>query len=171
MKSKKILVGVLFVVILIGSFYFISLGKNKLIAPNGKEANIPKGNIHWHPKLTILIDGEQILIPDNIGYGTGKVVDTQLSGMRMSPTHTHESDGTIHIENINPAKKPETLTMGYFFYVWDNEFNSECIFEYCTDKGVLEMTVNGNENMEFENYIMRDGDNIRIEYTTNGGLK
>jgi hypothetical protein len=129
-----------------------------------------KGNaVHLHPKLTIIIDGEQVPIPDDIGSRTGKIVDTHLSGMRMSPTHTHESDGTIHVENNNPTIKPETLTLGYFFFVWDKTFNSECIFDHCTDKGTLTMVVNGNKNTEFENYVMQDGDDIVIEYKTNRG--
>ena len=77
--------------------------------------------------LKILIDGENVPIPDDIGYGTGLTVDTDLSEVRMSPTHTHESDGTIHLENNNPSSKPETVTLGYFFYVWDKQFNSSCI--------------------------------------------
>ncbi len=135
-----------------------------------KEFSIPRGETHWHPHLTIIINGEEVLLPDDIGYGTGRVIDTHLSGMEMSPTHTHESDGTIHIENRNPAEKPETLTLGYFFYVWNKTFNANCIFDYCTDKGTLTMSVNGKPNTEFEKYIMRDKDIIVIEYTiTQGG--
>lgn len=125
---------------------------------------IPPGNIHWHPILTILIDGKQTTIPPDLGYGTGKIVDTHLSGMRMSPIHTHDSGGTLHMENNNPSSKPETVTLGYVFYVWGKTFNSTCIFEYCTDKGTLTMTVNGKQNIEFGNYIMRDKDQIKIEY-------
>ncbi|MEK6872460.1 MAG: hypothetical protein AABW90_00425 [Nanoarchaeota archaeon] len=130
----------------------------------GSNVSIPTGAVHWHPKLTIKIDDERINIPANIGISVGKVVDTSLSGMRMSPTHTHETDGTIHLENNNPSSKPETFTLGYFFYVWDKQFNSSCIFEYCADKGELKMYVNGKENAEFQNYIMRDEDEIIIEY-------
>ncbi len=136
---------------------------------NRNSVNIPSGAVHWHPGLTIKIDGETIPIPTNIGLSVGKVVDTSLSGMRMSPTHTHETDGTIHLENNNPSKKPESLTLGYFFYVWDKQFSSTCIFEYCTDKGELKMYVNGVENNEFENYIMQDKDEILIEYTSGEG--
>jgi hypothetical protein len=125
--------------------------------------------VHFHPKLTILIDGEHIVLPDDIGSRTGKIIDTHLSGMRMSPTHTHESDGTIHIENNNPSSKPETLTLGYFFKVWDKQFNSECIFDYCSNGGKIMMSVNGVENNEFGNYMMRDKDEIVIEYVSNGG--
>lgn len=137
------------------------------VSLNGKSVNIPAGEVHWHPKLTIKIDGENVGIPTDIGSRIGKTIDTHLSGMRMTPTHTHETDGTIHLENNNPSSKPETLTLGYFFYVWDKQFSSSCIFEYCTDKGELKMYVNGKENMEFENYIMRDKDEILIEYFSN----
>ena len=133
---------------------------------SGNSVNIPAGAVHWHPRLTIEIDGEDVNIPTNIGLNVGKVVDTHLSGMRMSPTHTHETDGTIHLENNNPSSKPETVTLGYFFYVWDKQFNSSCIFEYCTDKGELKMYVNGKDNSEFENYFMQDKDEILIEYTS-----
>ena len=132
---------------------------------SGDPIDIPVGAVHWHPRLTIKIDGERVTIPTNIGISIGKIIDTHLSGMRMSPTHTHETDGTIHLENNNPSKKPESLTLGYFFYVWDKQFNSSCIFEYCTDKEELKMYVNGEENLEFENYIMKDKDEILIEYT------
>lgn len=129
--------------------------------------SIPSGAVHWHPSLTIIINGERISIPNGIGHTKGRVIDVHLSGMRMSPTHTHEErDGTIHLENNNPSSKPETVTLGYFFYVWDKPFNATCIFEYCTDKGTLRMKVNGEESTAFGNYIMRDKDNIRIEYTS-----
>ncbi|MEK6826681.1 MAG: hypothetical protein AABX08_00270 [Nanoarchaeota archaeon] len=133
---------------------------------DSEEVNIPSGAVHWHPRLTIKIDDVEFKIPTGIGINIGKIADTYLSGMRMSPTHTHESDGTIHLENNNPSKKPETLTLSYFFYIWNKQFNSSCIFEYCTDKGELKMYVNGKENREFENYIMRDKDVILIEYTS-----
>jgi len=132
-----------------------------------KANDIPPGSVHFHPRITIKIDKNNIMIETDIGSRVGKTVDVHLSGMRMSPTHTHETDGTIHLENSNPSSKPETLTVGYFFYVWDKQFSSSCIFEYCTDKGVLKMTVNGEENFEFENYIMADKDDIVITYTSN----
>lgn len=136
--------------------------------PEASLQNIPRGPVHWHPKLTVKINGERVPIPKNIGISIGKVVDTHLSSMRMSPTHTHESDGTIHLENNNPSGKPETLSLGYFFYVWEKTFNATCIFAHCGNSGVLKMYVNGQENQEFERYIMRDKDDIRIEYTSSG---
>jgi len=138
--------------------------------PLEKAKLIPPGEVHWHPKLHIIIDGNRIPIPPDIGHGSGRVIDTHLSGMGMSPTHTHESDGTIHLENKNPSSKPETLTLGYFFYVWGKTFNSTCIFDYCTDKGTLTMTVNGEEHTKFEDYLMQDNDQIQIEYKSWQGI-
>ena len=129
---------------------------------------IPSGATHWHPHLSIKINGENYPIPANIGISIGRVSDAEVAtDMGMAPTHTHDSGGTIHLENKNPRKKPETFALGYFFYIWDKNFDSTCIFEYCTDKGTLKMYINGEENTEFENYIMRDLDEILIEYTSN----
>jgi hypothetical protein len=112
-----------------------------------------------------LIDGQQINIPANIGISIGRLTDLHLGMKRsMSPTHTHDNSGTIHLENLNPSAKPVTMTLGYFFYVWGKTFNRSCIFEYCTDKGTIRVFVNGRESDKFEGYVMRDGDDILIEY-------
>ncbi len=126
---------------------------------------VPQQPIHWHPKLKIIIKGEEQFIPPGIGISTGKNIDNQISGMRMAPTHTHESDGTIHLENNRPWLKPETLTLGYFFEVWGKNFNSSCIFEYCiNENGSLTLTVNGQQNFEYENYVLKDNDLVVIRY-------
>ena len=121
------------------------------------------GPIHWHPKVSITINGEKQFIPVNIGITVGKIMDTEVAGMRMSPMHTHETDGTIHMEQQNP--KEHTMKLGYFFDVWDKKFDSECIFEYCnSDEKTLKMFVNGEPNYEFDNYMLKDKDNIEIIY-------
>ncbi len=121
--------------------------------------------IHWHPGIKIMINGEERAVPNGIGISIGRAVDTELSGMAMAPSHTHSSDGVIHMENNCPNKKPETYTLGYFFKVWNKTFNSTCIFNYCNnnDKKVG-VSINGGENTEFENYSMKDGDQIIITY-------
>ena len=115
----------------------------------------PRGAIHWHPTLTITIDGQRRPIPPSVG----------ISSNAHFPIHTHEEDanaGVLHMENNRPTKK--TVTLGYFFEVWGKRLSKECIFEYCTDKGTLKMHVNGKESFEFENYFMQDKDKILIEY-------
>ena len=129
-------------------------------------SSIPPGAVHWHPRLTIIINDTSVPLLENLGHTQGKKIDTYLSGMGMAPLHTHtEKDGTIHLENNNPRSRPETVTLGYFFYVWDVPFNATCIFEYCTDKGNLTLVVNDKENLLFQNYVMNDKDTITIRYT------
>ncbi len=129
-------------------FYFL---KGSLTSNSIKVSDTP---IHWHPHLRIIINGEEQIIPANIGLGAVE-----------SPIHTHETDGILHMENEHPSA--DTVVLGYFFKVWGKAFNKECIFEYCTDKGSLKMTVNGKENNEFEKYFMQDKDEIVIEYQSN----
>lgn len=120
---------------------------------SSENVSIPTTPIHWHANLTIIIDGKQIPIPANVGLG--KV---------HQPMHTHDNDNVIHVENKYPTKK--TMQLGYFFEVWDKQFSENCIFEYCTDKGTLTMTINGQQNNAFDEYIIRDADSIIIEYKT-----
>ncbi len=108
--------------------------------------------LHIHANLRILIDNEEQFIPPNIGITTGI----------MRPIHTHEPDGVIHIEGLCPRD----FKLGEFFEVWGRDFNSQCIFDKCVDTGDLKIIVNGGENNKFENYIMKDEDNILIEYNS-----
>lgn len=62
---------------------------------------------HYHPHLEIVIAGEQVPLPGNIGV--------DLSSGAMSAVHTHESDGTIHIEAGVPG---EAFTLGQLFTQW-----------------------------------------------------
>lgn len=158
---KTIYIVLIVIILIFGSFFVLFRSSSKTQYTTG----IPQQPIHWHPKLKILIKGEEQLIPPGVGINVGNNIDYEISGMRMSPTHTHESDGTIHLENNKPWLKPETLTLGYFFKVWGKNFNSSCIFEYCNGlDGTITMTVNGQPNNEFGSYIMHDRDDIVIKY-------
>ena len=153
---KKIRNWAIFIVIISlivwGVYSLISnINEGKIIDESQLTFDAPKSPIHWHPSLSITIDGKKTVIPANI-------VIIQM--------HTHDASGVIHMENNRPTKK--TVTLGYFFEVWNKKISKDCIFEYCTDKGTLKMYVNGQENLEFENYFMQDKDEILIEYTTKG---
>lgn len=107
---------------------------------------------HIHSDLIITIHGEKQVIPANIGIGANL----------MRPTHTHDSTGKIHIEG--PCASRE-YTLGEFFDVWGERFDNSCIFENCVDENSdLKMYVNDQENLDYNNYKMKDGDKIVIEY-------
>lgn len=117
-------------------------------------SDIPKGPIHWHPELEIVINGQKQIIPANLG----------ATGAAHHPIHTHDSTGVLHYEHSTPT--PENMPLKYFFdKVWRKQFNSTCVLEYCnSDLKSVKMFVNGKENFEFENYIPKDKDKIRIEF-------
>ncbi len=121
--------------------------------------------IHWHPRMKIVIENNQERIPANVGITIGNVVDTQLSGGSFSPIHTHDKSGVLHMENNCIERKPETLSIGYFFTVWGKTFNSTCIMQHCNEnRKIVSMTVNGIANSDFQAYQLRDGDEIVITY-------
>ena len=109
--------------------------------------------LHMHTELKILIDGREQVIPSNIGIGQNL----------MRPVHTHDISGEIHMEG--PCKRD--FTLGDFFSIWEKTFDNQCIFNYCTNKGTLTMTVNSQPNFDFDNYVMKDHDQVLIKYTSN----
>ena len=62
---------------------------------------------HYHPTLAITIDGQPVPVPPNIG------VDPDTGA--MSAVHTHEADGTIHIEAHTVGEK---FTLAQLFTQW-----------------------------------------------------
>ena len=159
-KQKKIFVwSFIFLVLVILGYWSYMSSKNVrvFVNPIVRADQVPSGEIHWHPKLSIIIDGKKMDVSNSIG----------ITPTKHSTTHTHdEGDGTIHIENPNPKLNPETMSLGYFFNQWGKSFNKTCILDKCTniDGGEIHMYVNDKENFDFENYIFKGDDNIVIEY-------
>lgn len=112
--------------------------------------------LHWHPYITIYVRGENVPIPANIGIGPQyAAMPTFDQGMHMTAMHTHEPDGTIHLEF--PAKVArDDVKLKNFFIIWGRDMMS--FGENVT------MTVNGEENTELGEYEMKDGDRIELRY-------
>lgn len=125
-----------------------------------------KTALHIHSNLEIKVNNKKQEIPANIGVG----------GNIMRAVHTHDNSGELHIEP--PCVRD--ITLKDFFSIWEKQFNSNCIFDNCDNKSnsnnesvnaslnesknSLKMFVNGKENNEFENLILRDKQEIVIEY-------
>jgi len=100
-------------------------------------------DIHWHARLRLLVNGQEIPVASGIG----------LNPLRS--LHTHESNGIIHIEV--PNENPNHRLLETFFDIWGVSFSKECLFQYCTG---VQMTINGNSTEEFEQYAMQNEDLI-----------
>ena len=111
--------------------------------------------MHFHPYLTILIDGNEYSIPGNTG------IDTDICKGAMHMTHTHDDSGKIHVE----SKQIEDVPLEVFFDVWGKHFDETGIMEY--RDGTIEMTVDGQISTDYQNLILADGQNIVISYTSN----
>ena len=136
--KKSFLIFVTIIILLIGAGWW-----SKSLQQNDPNI-ISRNGIHWHPLLEVYVKGEKIEIPQNIG----------LVGVH-SPIHTHDDLPIIHMEFSGKVTEEDT-ELGNFFRAWGKEFLS--FGERVT------MTVNGQENAEFENYQMHDGDEIEIHY-------
>lgn len=131
---------------------------------------LSRTGIHWHPTLAISIDDEQVEIPSNIGLLGGHapihthddVTDAQETGGRITEGHK-----PLHME-FSGVVREKDAQLGNFFNTWGREFNSMCVLDKCVSNGgTIEMTVNGETNTEYEDYVMKDGDRIEIFYISN----
>ncbi|MBI3337302.1 MAG: hypothetical protein HY005_01595 [Candidatus Staskawiczbacteria bacterium] len=107
---------------------------------------ISRTGLHWHPELAIYVKGEKQEIPENIGIGAVH-----------QPIHTHDDSdqGIIHMEFQGLVRKQDAM-IGHFFRNWGKDMRSF--------GANMKMTVNGEENTEYENYIMLDKDKIELHY-------
>lgn len=118
---------------------------------------ISQNGLHYHSELHIKINGEEVDIPANIGIAA-----------THNPIHTHETDHVIHMEFSGTVKKDD-LKLARFFEIWGRDFSKDSILGSKTGEGgIVKMLVNGAENAEFENYMMKDGDKIEIIYEQTG---
>lgn len=106
--------------------------------------------LHIHPTIKILVDGNEIQVPANIGIAPDG---------RMRYIHTHDATGVIHIESPVYAE----FTLGDFMKVWGKRLDSQCFDTYC---GHVKVSVNGVEVSDPLSYKMRDGDRILVEVNT-----
>ncbi|QQG39455.1 MAG: hypothetical protein HYS81_03650 [Candidatus Aenigmatarchaeota archaeon] len=157
MKGNIAIIGVAVVLLTAGAFFVTQNRPDTQAMPETMEG------LHWHPTLAIFINDEPYPVPAGVGITLGNNVDNDVSGMRMSPIHTHDASGVLHMEQ--PYPREDTVTLGYFFKVWGARFDETCVIDWCNDgTRDVKMFVNGERNYEFGSYRMQDGDEIEIRY-------
>ena len=120
------------------------------------QARAPQGDIvsqsgvHWHPELEIYVKEQKVDIPPNMGLGASH-----------KPVHTHDDVPKLHWEYEKGPVTKEDAKLGNFFKTWNKPFSAN---ELLDNKGKVKMTVNGQENTEYENYVVKDGDKIVLRY-------
>ena len=110
--------------------------------------------LHNHVTLNVTYNGQTQLVPQNIGIGENPLLygDHSLDkyGMQgMSPLHTHDASGTIHVE----SNTKRDFRLGEFLDIWKGlDVNDKTV----------QATVNGNPVSDFRNIILNDGDSISL---------
>jgi hypothetical protein len=100
---------------------------------------------HYHPTLTISIDGQTQAVPPNIG------IDPREDPMQMASLHTHHEPGVIHAEGI------ESATLGQFFAVWGVPLGSQRLGPRLEP---VRMWVDGERSRAFGDLELKHGQRI-----------
>jgi hypothetical protein len=119
--------------------------------------------MHNHVSLNVTIGGKPIIVPSHIGMTqTGIFADPLLYadhsldkyGMEgMSPLHTHDSSGLIHVE----SNTVRNYTLGEFLDIW-KAFNTD-------GKNVI-ASVDGKPESEFRKILLNDRAKILLDLTS-----
>lgn len=168
-KGIWIIGGITTILVIVGIILFSANDKMNKLSSSFKGADgeiVSEQGIHWHPELTIVIKGQKQEVSANIGIGpqnsTSKWYDPM---MQMTDIHTHDNSGTLHWEVMAGPVKRGHVKLGAFFEIWGKPFSKNQIFDNKSGNGgMVKMTVNGQPNTDFENYIVKDKDKIEISY-------
>ena len=90
--------------------------------------------LHIHSHLDVYVDGKTVTVPAEVGI--------DLAKQQISPLHTHDTSGVVHIES--PVKKD--FTLGEFMTEWNVPISTTGLGPLKTGGGKeLHIYVNGKE--------------------------
>ena len=96
----------------------------------GREGNVE----HIHAHLDVLVDGQAVPVPADIGI--------DMHRRTISPLHTHDASGVLHIES--PVKRQ--FSLGELFSEWQVSLSEDNIGALRTGGGkVVRVFVNGRQ--------------------------
>ena len=126
---------------------------------------------HVHAHLDVFVDGEPVEI--RVGSasrprippcrasrtGSGGTPETGCEQACISPLHTHDVDGVIHIEAPSDAE----FTLGQFFEQLAVRLDATCVDEYCMPDTPVAVYVDGEPRSgDPDDIVLADGQEIAI---------
>lgn len=122
--------------------------------------------MHNHTTIRVFEDGKEIAVPANIGIDPTlwnyHDLD-QYSPLSISPIHTHDGSGIIHVE----SKVQRDYTLGDFMKIWGLPTEGKTVKVYRTyDQNILGKSEQG-EIPDWQNYLLADKVSLRMEITSN----
>lgn len=116
-----------------------------------------EGNVeHIHTHLDVLVDGAPVTVPANVGI--------DMRRRTISPLHTHDASGVIHIES--PVQRQ--FSLGEFFSEWLVSLSADNIGGLRAGDGkVVRVFVNGTQRSGNPGTIMLGAhDEVAVVYGT-----
>jgi hypothetical protein len=114
---------------------------------------------HIHAELFVYVNGKRTTVPANLG------IDPQ--GRFISPIHTHDTSGIVHME----SEQPYRFTLGEFMNIWGVYFTKNQLGEYKAGNGnVLQLWVNGTRIADPTSYVMKAHDIMILGYGKPGSF-
>ena len=118
-RNRAVTLGVIVIIAVVIVAVVIALPRtgNAVPLPGYLDRCLTSVTYHYHPGLTIVINGSTYAVPPDVGR----------SGSCNRPLHTHPNtnnqavfDGTIHVE----SDEARSYTLGDFFLIWGNSANN-----------------------------------------------
>lgn len=166
-KIKQSAIWIVSLVVLIGLLY--SVYYVKITGAESEGIKVCKGGqcflaLHIHSQLDLEVCGESIIMEKEEGD--------------LGELHTHKELNLIHFHEKLPMDADgkevtdwSQLKLGKFFEAMEFPFSSQCFGKYCNGdacsggtEGKVHMWVNNKPNEEFEHYVWKDGDEIKIVF-------
>jgi len=112
--------------------------------------------VHWHPNLSVILNGSSYTVPADIGIASNLWKDHSLDqyGIGMAPLHTHDTSGKIHVE-VNTSHRD--FTLHEFLAIWGEPSDGSAIDGH----PVTSLTVDGVQQASpTGNVVLKDGQKI-----------
>jgi hypothetical protein len=119
--------------------------------------------MHIHSNLNVTVNGKSLIVPNGIGINStlwndysldkfGTERKTTIFGMitpAMSPLHTHDSSGTIHVEST----EYRNYTLGQFLNIWGIPLEGSRV----------NLFIDGNSTDNYSNYVLKDREKMILK--------
>jgi hypothetical protein len=146
----------------------MALAEQAGLTPDAKEYL----TYHVHAHLDVFVNGQPVQIPGGIGieitdpavqrFGStayGGIPEEGCEQACISPLHTHDVDGVIHIEAPSEAH----FTLGQFFDELAVPLDASCVDQYCTPDIPVAVYVGGQlQSGDPADIVLRDRQEIAI---------
>ena len=114
--------------------------------------------MHIHPRLELVVDGQNITVPDDLG------IDTSACVQAMHLLHSHDASGKLHIEGYETF----TPTADLIFEVWNISYpQDDSLRPLFDDPTNVTVTVDGAAtDADWHEVVLKDGETLRVVHST-----